>query len=82
VGGSPAFCADLANDMQNCGGCRLPCGIRGPCASGMCRCTMGLTFCVDGGPYCTDTTIDNSNCGACNFPCPPTTHCATSSCIH
>jgi hypothetical protein len=67
------YCADLANDVYNCGACGRVCPAPGPyehvaCVSGNCvyTCDQGAVRC-DG--TCTFLDSDPSNCGACGHVC-------------
>lgn len=69
-----SYCADLANDPDNCGECGYNCAEPGPneygaCFDGECRyaCFEGADFC-DG--VCTFLDSDPDNCGACGNVCP------------
>jgi hypothetical protein len=71
------YCADLANDFDNCGSCgfRCPAPDRfefGECIDGACvyACIEGTVEC-DG--VCTDFDYDSNNCGACGHVCPEAT---------
>lgn len=66
-------CADLANDVNNCGGCGNVCEPPGPyeevaCVSGQCEywCTEGAVRCNG---TCTLLDWDPDNCGACGHVC-------------
>jgi len=72
------YCADLANDFDNCGRCGAPCDDPGPfeygaCVAGACvyECVEGAIDCGDG--TCTYLGNDPHNCGACGNVCPATT---------
>lgn len=69
-----SYCADLANDPDNCGDCGYVCDEPGPseygaCIDGRCEyaCTEGADYC-DG--LCTFLGWDPENCGDCGFACP------------
>jgi hypothetical protein len=71
------YCADLDNDIDNCGACGHECddpGINGyaVCDSGTCQ----YFFC---GPY-TDYNWDSNNCGRCGNVCPWGSACAFGIC--
>jgi hypothetical protein len=68
------YCADLANDVSNCGACGHVCAPPGPyelaaCVNGRC-----ISECVDGAVRCSGTCTsldwDPDNCGACGKVCP------------
>lgn len=86
----PGYCADLATDAYNCGGCGRVCGPGLACVSGVCLMTappvgvslidcgaQGLTDC---GGFCTDLAIDSANCGACGNSCPLGGYCQGGAC--
>jgi hypothetical protein len=67
-----SYCADLANDVLNCGSCSTVCPAPGQyetvaCVSGQC-----VYDCVDdcGDGTCTSLGWDPANCGACGNVCP------------
>jgi hypothetical protein len=69
-------CANLNNDVQNCGGCGRQCAAPPPnevvaCVAGLCvyNCTPGA---VDCNGTCTFLDTDPDNCGACGNVCPDT----------
>ena len=69
------YCADLANDVDNCGKCGTRCDLTGPneygtCIAGTCvyECVGGADDCGDG--TCTYLGDDPNNCGACGNVCP------------
>jgi hypothetical protein len=60
-------CVDVKSDIDNCGGCGMPCDPqKEQCLVGMC-CTKGSTVCSG---MCTDTQSDAMNCGMCGKQCP------------
>ena len=66
-------CANLNNDVQNCGGCGRQCAAPPPnevvtCVAGLCQydCTAGA---VDCNGTCTFLKTDPANCGACGNVC-------------
>ena len=79
------YCADLATDGFNCGGCGDVCEPPGPyeqgaCIDGECRyaCVPGAMFC-DGA--CTPVNWDPDNCGDCGVVCAaPTPYCNQGTC--
>ena len=69
-----SYCADLANDIFNCGRCGAVCAPPGPyesvnCIAGTCvyDCVAGAADCGDG--TCTNLDADPDNCGACGNVC-------------
>jgi len=67
-------CANLNNDVQNCGGCGRQCAAPPPnevvtCVAGLCQydCAPGA---VDCSGTCTFLKTDPANCGACGNVCP------------
>jgi hypothetical protein len=69
-----SYCADLKNDISNCGRCGAVCPPAGPdeyvaCVSGQC-----FYGCVEGADDCNGTCAfldsDPDNCGACGNVCP------------
>jgi len=72
-----SYCADLDDDIDNCGACGRECddpGINGyaVCVAGTCQ----YFFCAPG----TDYNWDSSNCGYCGNVCPWGTACAWGVC--
>jgi hypothetical protein len=70
-----SYCADLQNDIFNCGRCGTVCPAPDAnetvaCISGLCAydCVPGAVDCGDG--TCTDLTSNPDNCGACGNVCP------------
>lgn len=68
------YCADVANDVSNCGACGHVCPPPGPwevgtCVDGRCtyRCMEGTVRCNG---ICTALNSDPNNCGACGNVCP------------
>ena len=91
----PVWCADLANDPANCGGCGFRCPAGQGCAQGVCSgtppdCAHRIGgFCnLDAGPSylccpgvgCTNVDSDATNCGICGVVCPSSTACLNGSC--
>src|SRR5262245_1760939 len=69
-----SYCADLKNDVFNCGRCGVMCNPPGPyefvaCVAGSCiyDCVEGA---VDCNGTCTFLELDPDNCGACGNVCP------------
>ncbi len=62
------FCANLQNDVHNCGACNNPCPDGESCQTGACvgGCSGNLTSCNGS---CVDVTSDNNNCGNCGVVC-------------
>src|SRR5262249_55856597 len=79
------YCADLANDVSNCGACGHVCPWHGPneyvaCINGQCHYS-----CVDGAVDCNGTCTfldsDPDNCGACGNVCGGATpYCTRGAC--
>jgi hypothetical protein len=77
----PNGCADIENDVSNCGSCGYACpagasGTAPSCSAGKCAygCTgEGETLCPDpygeGNSTCADLSSDRENCGACGNDC-------------
>lgn len=70
------YCANLANDVYNCGACGNVCPQPGPnefaaCVKGRCAytCAPGTVRCNG---VCTSLNSDPKNCGACGNTCPAT----------
>jgi hypothetical protein len=80
------YCADLANDVFNCGRCGTACAAPPPyeyvaCVSGACvyDCVPGADDCGDG--TCTPLGFDPANCGACGNVCDESApHCSWGTC--
>lgn len=80
------YCADVANDFDNCGRCGTLCDAPGPyeygaCVEGACvyECVEGAIVC-DGS--CTPVISDPQNCGACGNVCPASApYCYQGTCI-
>jgi hypothetical protein len=80
-----SYCADLKNDVFNCGRCGTVCPPPGPdeyvaCVAGTCvyDCVDGAVDCGDG--TCTDLNSDPFNCGACGNVCPDDEVCVGGFC--
>ena len=79
-------CADLQNDVRNCGGCGRNCAAPPvnesvACVSGLCTydCVAGA---VDCNGTCTFLDSDPDNCGACGNVCPAATrYCQSGTCV-
>jgi hypothetical protein len=65
--GPTEYCADLANEFYNCGGCGVQCAYGEVCVGGLCDCHPSLTRCNGA---CIDVDSDPDNCGACGDVCP------------
>ena len=67
-------CADLANDVYNCGACGYACPPPGPYETAACINGRCVNQCVDGAVRCNGTCTflgsDPENCGACGYVCP------------
>jgi stigma-specific protein Stig1 len=67
------YCADLANDVSNCGACGHVCPPPGPYEYGACVNGRCVYQCVDGAVRCNGTCTflgsDPDNCGACGNVC-------------
>jgi streptogramin lyase len=84
--GGILYCADLATNPANCGGCGSACSLpeaTATCVSGACAvgsCTIGFADCngsaTDGCEV--DLNSDDSNCGSCGSTCAGV--CASGSC--
>ena len=80
------YCADLANDFDNCGRCGAPCDDPAPYEEGACVQGVCVYLCVDGADDCGDGTCtylgaDPDNCGACGNVCAePTPYCIQGVC--
>jgi hypothetical protein len=80
------LCADLLDDVYNCGGCGIVCDDAGPNEYGACidgQCVYG---CVQGAVPCHGTCTflnsDPNNCGACGHICPTSAPvCETGICV-
>jgi hypothetical protein len=61
--GGSLSCVDAINDVNNCGGCNIACGIAQVCSAGTCadQCAQGLVEC---GGKCVDPTTAGAFCGA------------------
>lgn len=83
-----AFCADLSNDPENCGGCGEGCPIEQTCSAGTCveGCRDGMVVC-DGA--CLDPEYANKHCGAqgdclgdnAGVACPQDEKCLEGTCV-
>jgi hypothetical protein len=79
------YCADLTDDVYNCGACGHVCPPAGPyefgtCVNGRCvyQCENGAVRCNG---TCTFLDSDPTNCGACGHVCPGTApHCIQGVC--
>ena len=72
-----SYCADLDNDVDNCGACGHACDDPGPdgyavCIAGTCQ----YYYCAPGANY----DWDSSNCGYCGNVCPYGTACVWGVC--
>src|SRR5262249_29454446 len=86
-------CADLAEDVHNCGGCGIDCGgaacIDGGCVGAVCDYARQGGFCgapgdlvhVCCGTGCVDQSSDAANCGACGNACPAGKTCLAGTCV-
>jgi hypothetical protein len=78
-------CADLHNDVHNCGGCGRQCAAPPPgevvtCVSGLCTYNCGPGA-IDCHGTCTPVNSDPANCGACRNVCAaPTPYCNGGKC--
>ena len=74
-----SYCADLSNDVDNCGSCGHDCDTGSfpegdSCSGGSCRCGGGSACsgsyssacCTN---YCADLDSDDQNCGICGWDC-------------
>ena len=72
--GTSIICADLANDVYNCGACGHVCPPPSPYEYGACVNGRCVYECVDGAVRCNGTCTflgsDPNNCGACGNVCP------------
>src|SRR5215213_5563285 len=80
------YCADLANDFDNCGSCGFRCPPPGPYEFGECIGGACLYACVEGAVKCngacSDLATDPNNCGACGNVCPESApHCGQGVCV-
>jgi hypothetical protein len=70
------YCADLANDIYNCGACGYMCPQPGPYENGACVNGKCVYTCIEGAVRCDGTCTslywDPSNCGTCGNVCPDT----------
>lgn len=77
------YCADIAVDLNNCGGCGVVCGSGGGCFGGTCvapppsACAGRLTNC---GGVCVNISDHAGHCGACFNSCPLGGYCHRSVC--
>ena len=77
-------CKDVMNDPNNCGACKLSCGVDQQCVGG--RCTCGGQVCGFGevccpGSGCTNVWTDINNCGECGKSCDDRAdHCVSGEC--
>jgi hypothetical protein len=90
------YCANLAVDRYNCGGCGVTCAPDQVCQSRTCvlappppdggpppiMCTQPLVGCKspDGAQYCADLAHDRYNCGMCGLACSPDLACQAGKC--
>ena len=86
-GDGSSYCANLAYEPYNCGGCGIVCSPGQVCNNGVCEvgstsmCTPPLSACTIGeGSYCADLAHDRNNCGGCNVVCPDGTNCNAGQC--
>jgi hypothetical protein len=82
-----SYCADLANDVENCGRCGVRCDLTGPyeygaCVEGVCvyECVDGALDCGDG--MCTYLGSDPNNCGGCGQVCAEGEVCSGGACCN
>ena len=82
-----SVCADLTNDLLNCGKCGFPCGggelpwgHANACIDGQCQvvCAHDADYC---GETCTDLQWDGGNCGDCGVICGENTACCGGRCV-
>lgn len=70
------YCADLANDVDNCGACGYVCPRPGPYESRACVSGNCVYACIEGAVRCNGTCAflgsDPNNCGTCGNVCPDT----------
>jgi len=81
--GSFPYCANLNNDVNNCGMCRRACTGAQTCNDGACglRCLPGQQLCGSGATQvCTITATDAANCGGCGNACAPGALCNAGRC--
>ncbi|MSP26052.1 MAG: hypothetical protein EXR75_13010 [Myxococcales bacterium] len=73
------FCATIALDPNNCGGCFAPCKEGEVCSEGTCGtdCVGGTKLC---GGLCVDAMLDPKNCGDCEVLCEEGEVCAAGVC--
>lgn len=93
--GSVPYCARLATDSGDCGGCGMACeaGRADRCDGGRCLCGEGSRRQCDGtaadmccsdltGAFeCVDTTTDRRHCGGCGNRCDPGLTCVDGECV-
>jgi hypothetical protein len=70
-------CVDTSSDLNNCGGCDLPCGSGRICQNSQCGCQPGLLDCNDA---CLPS--DSAHCGNCTTTCQATEICSNNVCSH
>ena len=80
------YCADLANDFDNCGACSAACSYPGPYEDGACVDGQCFYSCVEGTVVCDGRCSlldrDPDNCGACGNVCPETArYCLDGICV-